>query len=162
MVIHPFLRAKMLISQKNYKKNARESHILATCSEYQKCLPNRRYEIVSKNNLCSNCLSNKHFKQSFPSTRRCQTCEEFHDTTLHDPSKQFKLSTAALSASNPNQPTNNLTSQQTQSLVRQQNQNKCTETVNSKKRTSTQDMVNRFRVNNNYNNKKLNAPIRML
>ena len=27
------------------------SHLLATCPEYQKCSPDRRYEIVSKNNL---------------------------------------------------------------------------------------------------------------
>ena len=38
---------------------------------------------------------------------------------------------------NPNQPTQNLTNQQIQSLVQQQNQNKSTETVNSKKRQQT-------------------------
>ena len=34
------------------------SHILATCPEYQKCAPDQRYDIVKKNNFCSNCLSN--------------------------------------------------------------------------------------------------------
>ena len=71
------------------------SHILATCPEYQKCAPDQRYDIVSKNNLCSNCLSNKHFKQSCPSAKRCQTCKGFHHTTLHDPSKQVKRPTDA-------------------------------------------------------------------
>ena len=90
------------------------SHILATCPEYQKCAPDQRYDIVSKNNLCSNCLSNKHFKQSCPSTKRCQTCKGFHHTTLNDPSKQVKRPTAAFSTSNPHQPTQNLASPQTQ------------------------------------------------
>ena len=98
------------------------SHILATCPEYQKCAPDQRYNIVSKNNLCSNCLSNKHFKQSCPSTKRCQTCKGLHHTTLHDPPKQVKRPTAAFSTSNPNQPTQNLASPQTQPSFQQQNQ----------------------------------------
>ena len=60
-------------SNKSCKK-WKGSHILSTCPEYQKCSLDQRYEIVSKNNLCSNCLSNKHFKQSCPSTKRCHTC----------------------------------------------------------------------------------------
>ena len=113
------------------------SYILATCPEYQKCSPDQRYEIESKNNLCSNCLSNKHFNQSCLSSKRCQTCKGFHYTTLHDPSKQVKRPTAAFSTSDRNQPTQSLTRQQTHSLVQQQNQNKSTETVNSKKRQHT-------------------------
>ena len=93
------------------------SHILATCPEYQKCAPDQRYDIVSKNNLCSNCLSNRHLKQSCPSTKRCQTCKGFHHTTLHDPSKQVKRPTAAFSTSNPNQPTQNLASPQNTAIL---------------------------------------------
>ena len=55
-------------SNKSCKK-CRGSHTLATCTEYHKCSPDQRYGIVSKKNLCSNCLSNKHFKQSYPSTK---------------------------------------------------------------------------------------------
>ena len=84
------------------------------------------------NNRCSNCLSNKHFKQSCPSTKRCQTCKGFHHTALHDPSKQVKRPTAAFSTSNLNQPTQNLASHQTQPFFQQQNQNKSTDTVSSK------------------------------
>ena len=113
------------------------SHILATCPEYQKCAPDQRYDIVSKNNLCSNCLSNKHFKQSCPSTKRCQTCKGFHQTTLHDASKQVKRPTAAFSTSNPSQPTQNLASPQTQPSVQQQNQNKSTDNVGSTKSQQT-------------------------
>ena len=123
-------------SNKSCEK-CKRSHILATCPEYQKCAPDQRYDIVSKNNLCSNCLSNKHFKQSCPSTKRCQTCKGFHHTTLHDPSKQVKRPTAAFSTSNPHQPTQNLASPQTQPSFQQQNQNKSTDTVSSTKRQQT-------------------------
>ena len=112
------------------------SHLLATCPEYQNCSPDQKYDIVSKKNLCSNCLSNKHFKQSCPSTKRCQTCKRFHHTTLHDPSKQVNRPTA-FSTSNPNQPTQNLASHQTQPFFQQQNQNKSTDTVSSKKSQHT-------------------------
>ena len=54
-------------SNKSCEKS-KGSHILATCPEYQKCAPDQRYDLVSKNNFCSICLSNKHFKQSYPFT----------------------------------------------------------------------------------------------
>ena len=125
----PFLPRKD--ADQSYKscENCKRSYILATCPEYQKCAPDQRYDFVIKNNLCSNCLGNKHFKQSCPSTKRCQTCKGFHHTTLHDPWKQFKRPTAAFSTSNPNQPTPNLASPQTQPSYQQQNQNKSTNTV---------------------------------
>ena len=78
---------------------------------------------MSKNNLCSNCLSNKHFKQSCSSTKRCQTCNGFRP--------------AAFSISNRNQPTQILASQQTQPSFQQQNQNKSTDTFSSKKSQHT-------------------------
>ena len=92
---------------------------------------------MSKNNLCSNCLSNKPFKQSCPSTKRCETCKGCHHTTLHDPSKQVKRPTAAFSTSNHNQPTQNLASPQTQPSFQQQNQNKSSDTVSSKRSQHT-------------------------
>ena len=51
----------------------RGNHILATCPDYQKCSPSKRFDIVRKSNLCSNCLSNKHKKQNCPSRKHCQT-----------------------------------------------------------------------------------------
>ena len=66
----PFSQLKDADQSNKYCKKCKGSHILATCPEYQKCSPDQRYEIVSKNNLC---LNNKHFKQSCPSTKRCQT-----------------------------------------------------------------------------------------
>ena len=133
----PFLLRKDADQSNKSCEKCKGSHILATCPDYQKCAPDQRNDIVSKNNLCSNCLSNKHFKQSCPSTKRCQTCKGFHHTTLHDPSKQVKRPTADFLTSNPNQPTQNLASPQTPPSFQQQNQNKSTDTVSSKKSQHT-------------------------
>ena len=103
----PFPPRKGADQSNKYCEKCKGSHIIATCPEYYKCSPDQRYEILSNNNLCLNCLSNKHFKQSCPSTKRCLICKVFHHTTLHDPSKQIKRPTAAFSTSNPNQPTKN-------------------------------------------------------
>ena len=43
-------------------EKCRGNQVLATCPDYQKCSPSQRFDIVSKSNLCSNCLSNKHKK----------------------------------------------------------------------------------------------------
>ena len=64
----PFLPRKDADQSKKSCGKCKGSHILATCPEYQKCAPDQRYDIVSKSNLCSKCLSNKHFKQLCPST----------------------------------------------------------------------------------------------
>ena len=78
-------------------EKCKQEHSNATCPEYQLCSPSDRYNLVSQNNLCTNCLSNKHHKQSCPSQKRCQVCSGFHHTTLHDPAKQIKRPTAAFS-----------------------------------------------------------------
>ena len=78
-------------------EKCKQEHSIATCPEYQFCSPGDRYNLVSQSNLCTNCLSNKHNKQSCPSQKRCQVCSGFHHTTLHDPAKQIKRPTAAFS-----------------------------------------------------------------
>ena len=78
----------------------KHEHSIATCPENQLCSTGDRYNIVSQNNLCTNCLSNKHHKQSCPTQKRCQVCSGFHHTTLHDPAKQIKRPTAAFSTEN--------------------------------------------------------------
>ena len=78
-------------------EKCKQEHSIATCPEYQLCSPSDRYNLVSQNNLCTNCLSNTHHKQSCPSQKRCQVCSGFHHTTLHDPAKQIKRPTAAFS-----------------------------------------------------------------
>ena len=143
-------------SNKSCEK-CRGSHMPATCPENQKRAPDQRYDIVSKNSLCSNCLSNKHFKQPCPSTKRCQTCKGFHHTTLHDPSKQVKRPTAAFSTSNPNQPTQNLANPQTQPSFQHKIKTKVL-TLSAVQTASRQDTVNRFLVKDNHSNKIFNAP----
>ena len=44
-------------------EKCRGNHILATCPDYLKCSPGQRFDTVSKNSLCSNCLGNKHKKE---------------------------------------------------------------------------------------------------
>ena len=69
----PFPPLKNANQTRRSCEKCRGNHILATCPDYQKCSPSQRFDIVSKSNLCSNCLSNKHKKQNCPSTKRCQT-----------------------------------------------------------------------------------------
>ena len=103
----------------------------------------------------------EHFKESSPSTKRCQTCKRFHHTTLHDSSKQANWPTTALSTSNPNQ--------LTQNVIRHQKtlhfNNKIKVKVlkrSTVKGASKQDMVSRFLVDKNYNNKINSVPLLFL
>ena len=50
-------------------KKCKSNRSPAVCPEYQLCPPSERYSIVSKNSFCTNCLSNKHHKQTCPSTK---------------------------------------------------------------------------------------------
>ena len=82
-------------TQTDLAKNAKV--ITVSLSSFVLCPPSERYSIVSKNTLYTNCLSNKHHKQTCPSTKRSQVCSGFHHTTLHDTAKQIKCPTAAFS-----------------------------------------------------------------
>ena len=106
-------------------EKCKQEHSIATCPEYQLCSPSDRYNLVSQNNLCTNCLSNKHHKQSCPSQKRCQVCSGFHHTTLHDPAKQIKRPTAAFSTevfsgNNPTASSSSKASSQTPNTSSQQ------------------------------------------
>ena len=78
----------------------RGNHIISTCPDNQKCSPSQRFDVVSKRNFCSNCLSDNHKKQNCPSTKRCQICSGYHHTTLHVPGKLIKRPPAAFATSN--------------------------------------------------------------
>ena len=87
----PSTSQKVPIKTFNTKRSCekcKQEDSIATCPEYQLCSPGDRYNLVSQNNLSTNCLRNKHHKQSCPSQKRCQVCRGFHHTTLHDPAKQ--------------------------------------------------------------------------
>ena len=106
-------------------EKCKQDHSIATCPEYQLCSSSDRYNLVSQNNLCTNCLSNKHHKQSCPSQKRCQVCSGFHHTTLHDPAKQIKRPTAAFSTevfsgNNPTASSSSKASSQTPNTSSQQ------------------------------------------
>ena len=108
----PFPTLNNVNQPKRFCEKCRGNHILATCPEFQKCSPSQRIDIVSKSNLCSNCLSNKHKKQNCPSTNCCQTCSGYHHTTLHDPGKIIKSPPAAFA--NSNSTGSNVTNQENQ------------------------------------------------
>ena len=106
-------------------EKCKQEHSFARCPEYQLCSPGDRYNLVSQNNLCTNCLSNKHHKQSCPSQKRCQVCSGFHHTTLHEPAKQMKRTTAAFSTevgpgSNPTASSSSKDSSKNQNTFSQQ------------------------------------------
>ena len=128
-------------------EKCRGNHILATCPDYQKCSPSQQFDIVSKSNLCSNCLSNKHKKQNCPSTKRCQICSGYHHTTLHDPGKIIKRPSAAFSTSNS---TGTSVTNQASQLVKQQ----CQPGSNNNASASSKSQKSRYGQSfaNNYQN----------
>ena len=98
-------------------EKCRGNHILATCPDYQKCSPSQRFDIVSKINLCSNSLSNKHKNQNCSSAKRCQTCSGYHYITLHDAAKIIKRPPAVFAPSNSTG--TNVTNQENQPVKQQ-------------------------------------------
>ena len=113
----PFPLLNNVNQRKRFCEKYCGKHILATCPDYQKCSPSQRFGTVSKRNLCSNCLSNKHKKQNCPSTKRCQTCSGYHHTTLHDPDKIIKRPPAVFATSNSTG--SNVTNQRNQPVKQQ-------------------------------------------
>ena len=88
---------KKTFNTKRSVEKCKQEHSIATCPEYQLGSPGDRYNLVSQNIFCTNCLSDKHQKQSCPPQKRCQFCSGFHHTTLHDPANQIKRPTADFS-----------------------------------------------------------------
>ena len=70
------------------------------CPDEEKCSASQQFDIVSRSNLCSNCLSNKHREQNCPSTKRCLTCSGYTHKTLHVPGKIVKRPPAAFVTNN--------------------------------------------------------------
>ena len=128
-------------------EKCRGNHILATCPDYQKCSLSQRFDIVSKSNLCSNCLSIKHKKQNCPSTKRCQICSGYHHTTLHDPGKIIKRPSAAFATSNS---TGTSVTNQANQLVKQQcepgSNNNASASSKSQKSRYGQSFANNIRI----------------
>ena len=96
----PFPPLKNANQSKCSCEKCRANHILATCLDYQKCIPSQQLDIVNKSNLCSNSFCNKQRKQNCPSTKRCHTCSGYHHTTLPGPGKIIRRSPAAFATSN--------------------------------------------------------------
>ena len=67
------------------------------CPQYSSSTPPQRYNIVKQLELCVNCLSPHHLRTTCVSNNRCQECNGFHHTSLHDPNK-FKKSSFVVNA----------------------------------------------------------------
>ena len=67
------------------------------CPQYSSSTPPQRYNIVKQLELCVNCLSPHHLQTTCVSNNRCQECNGFHHTSLHEPNN-FKKSTSVVNA----------------------------------------------------------------
>ena len=75
----------------------KNEHNIMQCPQYSSCTPPQRYNIVKQLELCVNCLSPHHLRTTCVSNNRCQECNGFHHTSLHNPNK-FKKSTFVVNA----------------------------------------------------------------
>ncbi|XP_063370775.1 uncharacterized protein LOC134659099 [Cydia amplana] len=60
-----------------------KNHGIFNCETFQSAKPERKRSIIASLNLCKNCLYNHYDKECF-STSRCRTCQERHNTLVHD------------------------------------------------------------------------------
>ena len=141
----PFSPLYNVNQPKRFCEKCRGNHILATCSDYQKCSPSQRFDIVSKSNLCSNCLSNKHKKQNCPPTKLCQKCSGYPRITLHDPGKIIKRPPAAFATSNSTG--SNVTNQENQPVKQQHEQSFANKNQNQFQRANLNNANQNFSVN---------------
>ena len=77
--------------------SCKNEHNIMQCPQYSSSTPPQRYNIVKQLELCVNCLSPHHLRTTCVSNNRCQECNGFHHTSLHDPNK-FKKSTFVVNA----------------------------------------------------------------
>ena len=60
-----------------------ENHLLFLCTKYQKKTPQQRYQLVTNEKRCLNCLGFNHMAANCYSKKICNTCQRKHHTTLH-------------------------------------------------------------------------------
>ncbi|XP_073834568.1 sulfotransferase 4 isoform X1 [Musca autumnalis] len=59
------------------------NHQVRACAEFRKLTAQQRLDVVTKSNICGNCLSSSHNKISCKSTNTCLICHKTHHTLLH-------------------------------------------------------------------------------
>ena len=64
-----------------------ESHPVYYCEAFKAMTVDERRKHAQNQNLCFNCLSNKHSFSNCPSQRRCFECKQKHHTLLHRPAQ---------------------------------------------------------------------------
>ncbi|XP_075163827.1 uncharacterized protein LOC142236490 [Haematobia irritans] len=67
-----------------------KSHPLKNCQKFKNLNPADRSQFVSRNNMCLNCLSDKHSRKECKSKALCLVCKRNHHTLLHFPNVKPK------------------------------------------------------------------------
>ena len=80
-------------SKRCFKCN--EGHYLNECPQYRQMSIKQRYQFVTEQRLCRNCLHKGHLNTKCPRKGLCKQCSGKHSDTLHDPSFTPRDSTAA-------------------------------------------------------------------
>ena len=60
-----------------------EKHPLYVCPKFKALSHGERISTIKANNLCSNCLTDRHFKRHCKSAYKCKVCQKVHHTLLH-------------------------------------------------------------------------------
>ncbi|CAG4956551.1 unnamed protein product [Parnassius apollo] len=68
---------------------------LYNCATFRKYSPSERYKLVKTNNLCLNCLSDKHLVAKCNSRSVCSTCARKYHTLLHFENSNIAASSKA-------------------------------------------------------------------
>ncbi|XP_023229230.1 uncharacterized protein LOC111629544 [Centruroides sculpturatus] len=61
----------------------KQNHPVYTCDSFLRLEASQRNDVVAKNNLCFNCLSDRHKLSSCNSKSCCKICRKRHNTLLH-------------------------------------------------------------------------------
>lgn len=69
-----------------------EKHPLFKCSDFNQLSQQSRFEFITKNNLCENCLHISHTVQTCRSFHSCRVCGRRHHTLLHSYAKDHTSS----------------------------------------------------------------------
>ena len=77
--------------------SCKNGHNIMQCPQYSSSTPPQRYNIAKLLELCVNSLIPHHLRTNCVSNNRCQECNGFHHTSLHDPNN-LKKSTFVVNA----------------------------------------------------------------
>lgn len=106
------------------------THRIYTCFQFKNLNSNEKSQFVSSNQLCFNCLGNKHNANRCPSSQCCRVCFKKHHTLLHVDQSNFIKNKTDFATPNRNSQQNcsPLTNSQRASGTSPKNQNESNNT----------------------------------